>query len=256
MTSVLSCNSPLYLIRRCEYIPIGETNTRFKVVIRGLVRSRKSDLGTIPLLFRLTTDQEPEYSILVRWNGNERNTPRHDSFDRINERLEEGCTVEVVGFLRRTRNGKPMLNAVTVSLVAYPQNSECLEETWEMDKEYVSDTDSDDDYVPETDSEPEDMEEESKVSVPPLPRKVRINSDLTLMEDRLIFHKAPFEIIAFRTKPGRVTIKTSLGNFHFDRMDNQLTSVLVPATVFEPSLPGGYAVLVRTPFRKILECLF
>lgn len=259
MISTLTTNSVQNLIRRCKELPQGETNRQIRVFICGLVRSRKSDFDALPLFFHLVEETEPEHSILVRWVPDP-NIPlprnQRESFDWVNKNLEKDCMVEVGGFLRHTRNGKPMLDAFTVTLVSHSSDSEDLEETREMDEEYISGSESDEDYVPETDSDEDDEEDFRKNVDLVFSKKVTINQDVALTEDYLIFHGNRFEILAFRTKPGRITIKSSLGNFHFDRMDELITSVLVPATDFEPSLKSGYTTLVRVPFRKILEVLF
>lgn len=260
------------LIRRCKEIPQGKTNDGLKVFIRGIVETRKSDFETVPLFFRLTTVEESGHSILVRWveDGTPSETKYYnETFDWVNGNLEEGCTVDVRGFLRHTKNGKPMLDAVSVTLISHPQDSENVEDesdTVSEEESEENDDDADADYVPEQDSEEENDDEDFRKYVEDvseseeekeeiLPHSFKVNRDITLTTKSLFFHGKEFDIIAFRTKPGRVTLKSALGNFHFDRMDEKYISVLVPANKFEPSFQHGYTTLIKGDFRKILEIL-
>jgi hypothetical protein len=280
----LTTTSVSNLVTRCMSIPVGTTYMGLKVSLKGVVGHVKTEFGSVPLIFRVASLMEMDTtSILVRWLPNNKKFSPHtkeENFEWVNDNLEEECQVEVNGFLHKTKKGKAMIDALNVKILSHPEDSEDLDETREQDEyEYKSESESesdekDKDFVPETDSEAEnddrdfeenvedetsseeeEEEEEEEERTPALLSKLKINKDITLTNDKLFFHGCGSPIMAMRTKPGRVTLKSDLGNFHFDRMDEQYVSVLVPANRFEPSFKHGYTTLVKVDFRKILEIL-
>jgi len=274
----LTTTSVSNLVTRCMCIPNGTTHTGLKVSLKGVVENVKTEFGSVPLIFRVISLMEMDTtSILVRWLPNNKKFSPHtkkETFEWVNDNLEEECRVEVNGFLHRTKKGKAMIDALNVKILSHPEDSEDLDETREQDgyvSETETETDEDEDFVPETESDTEtddrdfeenvddetsSEEEEEEEEEGILPNNLKISNDIYLNSESMFFHGQEFPIMAFRTKPGRVTLKFSLGKLHFDRMDEQYTSVLVPPTSFEPAFKHGYTTLVKVEFRKILEVHF
>lgn len=245
------------LNHRFQLISQGFTDETQKIRFRGKVVAVKSPFESIPLFFRISETPETQ-SFLVRWIPNveiEWNKPERETFSWVNDNIEQGCDVQVDGYLRHTFKGKFMIDALDVKIVAHPPWSEDLEETRESDENRCKE---EEEYTLEEVDEPILEEEggeevmETRISGP----SVRVSPDITLTPTLLVFHNREFSIKAFQTKPGRISLKTSLGEFHFDRMDDQFVSTMVPPSVFEPQFPHGYTTLAKLNFRSILQLLF
>lgn len=247
------------IVRLSKELPPGGKNTQLKISFEGYVTTVKSNMGDTPLFFRCIGLHEDTEEILVRWIPQE---GKYRTFDWVDEMIEEDCRVLVEGWVRNTKKGKAMIDAKNVEIIAHPTDSEDLEETREEDDRELleeSDDSSDEDYVPDSEPEADDDEDFDKYIDQPVVSKIRqlkVNHDISLTPESLIFHGRTYSIDRFSTAPGRLIILTVLGDFYFDRMDEAITSIMVPQTFLEPQFSTGYTTLSRVPFRELLDILF